>query len=154
MRILLRQQDSGFYLQPSGQWSNDRKTAREFVDATAAYWWAVEQSLPAAEVLLAFTDTSEDFVSMSVKKGRADSRRSVVDCRHPDWHRELHSQLYAGAEVDLMHFDYHLHGQSCELIAQAFDSEFQLDRVPSVKAAHFRKKPERFKRPEATGQIG
>lgn len=69
-----------------------------------------------------------------------------------DWRQKLQ-----GAEVDLIIFEYELHGQSCELIAEAFDAEFQLDRVSGIKAAHFRKKepgngdpgcPAKYRRPK------
>jgi hypothetical protein len=87
-----------------------------------------------------------------VKKHGAISERVVVDCREPEWRQELHSRLYAGSEVDLINFEYELHGQSCELIAQAFGPEFQLDRVPTAKAAHFRRRIDLFTRPGQRGQ--
>ena len=77
---------------------------------------------------------------MRRKQDEAD--RAVVDCHDPDWQKELHSRLYSGADVDLVNFEYELHGESCELIAQAFGTEFQLHRVALTKAAHFRRKSE------------
>ncbi len=64
MRILLRRQHSGLYLQPSGEWKASRETAREFEDGVSAYNWAKEGQLSAWEVLLAFADSRDDFVSM------------------------------------------------------------------------------------------
>ncbi len=64
MRVLLRQQETGFYLQPSGEWSKSRETAREFANSVVAFWWAKEQQLLGTEVLLAFANPQNDFVSM------------------------------------------------------------------------------------------
>jgi hypothetical protein len=61
--------------------------------------------------------------------------------------------LYAGAEVDLINFENGLHGSSCELIAQAFDSEFQLARVPGAQVVYFRKKADWFDRSGSPGQV-
>jgi hypothetical protein len=55
-RILLRQPLGPQYLQPDGDWSGNRETARSFVASIVAYWWAVEQRLLKAEVVLAFKD--------------------------------------------------------------------------------------------------
>ena len=75
-----------------------------------------------------------------MSKHRPNEDRALVDCTNAEWHKELHSHLYQGAEVDLINFDYELHGESCELIAQAFTMEFQMDRIPEAKSAHFRRK--------------
>ena len=66
MRILLRQQRSGLYLQASGAWGRERETARSFASSIEAYSWAIEQSLLNTEVLLAFSDEHYDMVSMRV----------------------------------------------------------------------------------------
>ncbi|HTL56833.1 MAG TPA: hypothetical protein VL361_14225 [Candidatus Limnocylindrales bacterium] len=71
---------------------------------------------------------------------RSGSKRPVVDCAHPDWKEAVHSHLYNGIEVDLINFEYSLHGESCELLAQSSTMEFKLDRDPDARAAHFRKK--------------
>ena len=66
MRILLRQQVSGLYLQVSGDWTANREGARSFSNSVEAYWWALEQALLNTDVLLAFNDENYDIVSMSV----------------------------------------------------------------------------------------
>lgn len=66
MRILLRKQPEELYLQPSGQWGKSRETAREFPGSVFAYYWAREQQLLGAEVLLAFEDAQWDVVTMRV----------------------------------------------------------------------------------------
>lgn len=66
MRILIRKQDDKLYLQPSGEWSEARETAREFDCSLFAYWWAREQELPGIEILLAFDDASYDFVPLKI----------------------------------------------------------------------------------------
>ncbi len=63
-RILLRQGQG--YLQPSGEWSEARTTAREFASSLLAYWWAKEQQLLGVEVVMAYADGQPDFVSMRV----------------------------------------------------------------------------------------
>ncbi len=67
MRILLRQK-SQRYLQPSGEWAEDRKTARDFTNSAAAYFWALEQQLFGAEVLMAFEDPRWDIVLLRAFK--------------------------------------------------------------------------------------
>ena len=62
LRILLRQQKTGFYLQPSGQWSNERESARGFDDAVVAYFWAKEQGLLGTNVLMAVSQEQDDTV--------------------------------------------------------------------------------------------
>ncbi len=61
-RVLIRRRREQDYLQPSGDWSADRNTARHFVSSVAAYWWAHEQKLLGIEVLLAFDDSAYDLV--------------------------------------------------------------------------------------------
>ncbi len=64
MRILLRQQQTGLYLQPSGEWREERRTAQTFANAVAAYVWAQGQRLPGSEILLAFDDPRHDLIAM------------------------------------------------------------------------------------------
>jgi len=66
--------------------------------------------------------------------------RPIVNCADEEWTKAVHSHLYQGLEVDLINFDFELHGQSCELMAEAFAFEFFLGRIPQERAAHFRKK--------------
>ena len=139
MRVVLRQEGTGLYLQPDGTWSLCREQAREFISASVAYWWAMEQRLLRAEVWLAYANPKDDFACMKIEPG---SKRPVIDCAHTDWKEALHSHLYNGIEADLINFQYTLHGEACELLAQAFAMEFQLDRDPSTNAAHFRKRHE------------
>src|SRR5215467_1788541 len=101
MRVVLRQSDSGLYLQPSGEWSPDRETAREFLSAVVAYWWSVEQDLM-ADVWMVLKDPTDDFACMRAQSGRT---RPLINCRHEDWSHSLHSFLYNSIEVDLMNFD-------------------------------------------------
>jgi hypothetical protein len=66
MRILLRKWTGKLYLQPSGEWSADRQSAREFTSGPVAYWWAKEQRLLGVEVVLAFDDEQFDVVTMRI----------------------------------------------------------------------------------------
>ena len=70
-RILLRKclsqrnaQQAGFYLQPTGDWSKNRKTARHFTHTVDAHWWAKEQECLDAEVVLAYSDPDRDYGCM------------------------------------------------------------------------------------------
>ena len=137
MRVVLRQPETGLYLQPSGDWAPERETAREFLSAVVAYWWAVEQKL-AAEVWFALRDSSKDFACAKVLPRE---RRPTVNGDHEDWSAILHSFLYNGIEVDLINFDFDKHAQPCALIAEAFAIEFRLDRDLQSRVAHFRRKP-------------
>ena len=138
------------FLQPDGSWNSGRETARQFLSPAVAYWWATDQRLLDAEVWLALNNPSQDFACMKIQPG---SNRALINCAHEDWKELLHSHLYKGMEADLMNFEYGLHGAACELIAQAFAMEFQLDRDPTANAAHFRKKHEwRSTTPPPTGE--
>src|SRR5689334_12901907 len=128
MRVVLRQEETGLFLQPDGTWGRCRERAREFLSASVAYWWAMEQQLLRAEVWLAHANPNDDIACMRIKPG---AKRPVIDCAHPDWKEALHSHLYHGLEADLINFEYTLHGQSCELLSQAFTMEFHLDRDPA-----------------------
>ncbi len=66
MRILLRHRETHLYLQRSGKWSSDRETAREFPTSVLAYFWAKEQRLLNAQILLAFADPRMDIACMTV----------------------------------------------------------------------------------------
>ncbi len=61
VRILLRQQGTGLYLQASGTWG-ERDSAREFDDSLTAYGWAKEKQLLGAAVLMAVEDRHQDVV--------------------------------------------------------------------------------------------
>lgn len=63
MRIVLRQPQTGFYLQHSGEWTNNRETARNFESARAALFWAKSHNLNGGEVLFAFSESKYDFVT-------------------------------------------------------------------------------------------
>ena len=136
MRVILRQPKTGLYLQSSGQWFSERVTAMEFESVVIAYWWALERSLR-AEVWLASEHSGKDSACMRVQPL---VKRPIIDCRHEDWTKALHSFLYNDIEVDLTNFNFRKHGVSCELIAQAFTLEFSLSRHPQAREAHFRKK--------------
>ncbi len=66
MRILLRQQKSEKYLQPTGEWSEERETAREFLSSVLAFLWARERKFRGVEVLMAFENPRWDFVPMTI----------------------------------------------------------------------------------------
>jgi len=68
--------------------------------------------------------------------------RPVINCRHSSWEEELQRLLFSGIAVDLVNFDYDLHGESCELLALGFSMEFNLSRDPKCKTARFRKRTE------------
>ena len=143
MRVVLRQQETGHYLQPSGEWNRNRESARQFLSAVDAYRWAIEQEMVGTEVWLALSDARKDFPCMKVQ-GRLN--RPVINCRHLSWEDELQTLLFSGIAVDLVNFNYDLHGESCELLAQGFSMEFNLSRDPTCKTAYFRKKTERHER--------
>jgi hypothetical protein len=137
MRVVLRQKETGLYLQPNGVWSPKRNSARQFENAVAAYWWAFEQGLQGTEVWLALDDTKKDFVCLTVQSG---SIHPAINCKHSGWHQTLYAHLFNGVEIDLKNFDYSRHGELCEVLARAFMMEFRLGRDPQARTAHFRKK--------------
>jgi hypothetical protein len=139
MRVVLKAGETGLYLQPNGAWSQNRESAREFVSSVEAYWWAIERGLQGTEVWLAVTDPKKDFPCITIQ---SDSNRPAINCNYSDWREALHSHLFNGIEVDLLDFDYARHGESCELLAQAFVLDFSLGRDPKGGTAHFRKKVE------------
>ncbi len=67
MCILLRQQETGKYLQPSGEWSTERETARRFDSGLVAYFWALEAGFVGVDVLLAFTDPAFDIATLRLR---------------------------------------------------------------------------------------
>ncbi len=66
MKVLLRNSRTGLFFQSSGDWDSERSTAREFLSASVAYWWAVDKHLVDTEVVVAFDEPSKDFVVMHV----------------------------------------------------------------------------------------
>ena len=64
MRILIRKREERTYLRPSGKWSPNRKTAKQFERSVFAYWWAQEQKLLGIDILMAFDDPKYDFVPL------------------------------------------------------------------------------------------
>ena len=62
LRILLRQQRTGFYLQPSGDWNEGRDTAWNFSDAVKALCFAEDKQLQGADILMAVPDQSLDII--------------------------------------------------------------------------------------------
>jgi len=62
LRILLRQQRTGLYLQASGGWGGDRDSARGFEDSIMACAWAKEQKVIGANVLMALAEEQYDVV--------------------------------------------------------------------------------------------
>src|SRR5262245_24282465 len=62
-RILLKRRKGQQYLQPSGEWTEVRETARGFPTAVIAYDWASEQELLGIDILLTFEDSKWDFVT-------------------------------------------------------------------------------------------
>ena len=70
-RILLRKSlscrhgaQAGFYLQPGGDWSGNRESARQFAHTIDAHWWAQEQAYLDAEIIVARPDPSGDYCCM------------------------------------------------------------------------------------------
>ena len=143
MRVVLRQQETGHYLQPSGEWAQNRDSARQFLSAVGAYRWAMEQQMVGTEVWLALSDARKDFACLKVQ-GRLN--RPVINCGHLSWEDELRALLFGGIAVDLVNFDYDSHGESCELLARGSSMEFNLARDPKCRTAHFRKRTECRKR--------
>jgi hypothetical protein len=138
MRILLRQPETGLFLQPTGEWTANRETAREFGGAVNAYLWASERGLFGTEVWLALIDPLKDFVCIRVQGGK---HRPVINCQHPQWNHALHSYLFDGVEVDLHDFDFGLHGEYCKTLSQSFMMDFTIDLNRDSSVAHFRKQP-------------
>ncbi len=66
MRILIRRQKGQDYLQPSGDWGQNKQTARAFASSVAAYDWAKERQLLGIDIFLSFSDPQYDFVTMRV----------------------------------------------------------------------------------------
>lgn len=64
MKVLIRKRDREIYLQPSGEWSPSRETAKQFENSSFALWWAREQQLLGIDILLAFEDPRWDFVPL------------------------------------------------------------------------------------------
>ncbi len=69
MRVLIRRRTGQLYLQPSGAWTPNRRTARNFASSLLASAWAKEQRLLDAEILLAWADPSYDFVVLRTCAG-------------------------------------------------------------------------------------
>ncbi len=59
IRVLLRN-EAGLYLQPSGEWGENRETARRFKNSSFAYFWAKEQELIRSSIIIAFPDRNRD----------------------------------------------------------------------------------------------
>jgi hypothetical protein len=66
--------------------------------------------------------------------------RPVLNCVDPDWGSRLLAYVSSQTEVDLINFDYNKHGGLCEDVARRHGMEIMLDRDPSVKTLHFRKR--------------
>ncbi len=64
VRVLVRQQQTGLYLQESGEWSDGRETAWEFGNPALAQRWVKQQKRLRLEVVLAFFDPRYDYVAM------------------------------------------------------------------------------------------
>ena len=138
MHILLRQPGTGRFLQPTGEWTRNKKTARQFGSAVNAYLWASERGLIGTEVWLALLDPLKDFVCIRVQAGE---HRPVINCQHTEWSHALYSYLFDGVEVDLQDFDYSLHGERCKELSESFMMEFTIDLNRDTSVAHFRKQP-------------
>ncbi len=136
MRVLLRHQETGLYLQRAGGWDSNRETALEFVNAVVAYSWALEAKLERSEVVLTFTEPHTDLVCVRVQTV---SNRPVINCHDAGWNLMLYSTLDNGLEIDLVDFDKRVHGQSCELLARAFALNFSLNGDSQAKTAYFRR---------------
>lgn len=73
-RILLRKHldprdgaQAGFYLQPGGDWGENRESARQFAHTVDAHWWAKEQEYLRAEIILAYPDPGRDYSCMRAR---------------------------------------------------------------------------------------
>ena len=136
MRVLLRQPETGLFLQPTGEWNHNRETARAFASAVTAYFWALERDLLGTEVWLALVDPRRDFVCITVLGG---THRPVINCQHSEWSHALHAYLFDGVEVDLRDFDFSLHGECCKRLSESFLMDFSVDSKGDSSIAHFRK---------------
>lgn len=68
MRILLRQQRTGLYLQLPGKWTGDRETASTFDTSADAIDWAHQHQIADCEIVMAFPDPRFDFVSLRLTR--------------------------------------------------------------------------------------
>jgi hypothetical protein len=67
MQVLLRKKTAPLYLQPSGEWTDCRATARVFGTTLLAYCWAKEEQLLDAVILLAFAYPQKDIVLFALR---------------------------------------------------------------------------------------
>jgi hypothetical protein len=67
--------------------------------------------------------------------------RPIIDCSQNRWEALLDGHVRQGREADLVNFDYNLHGQFCEFLADKYHLEFRLSRDPALKEAHLRGPP-------------
>jgi hypothetical protein len=64
MKVLILKGE--LYLQPTGEWSANRETAREFESSSAAYQWAREQLIADYQVVLESDGPAYDFVPLKL----------------------------------------------------------------------------------------
>jgi len=75
----------------------------------------------------------------NIKRGVSKCQRVInIDCRDKDWKSRLKLGLQADKAVSLVHFDYTVDGQFCEMLALAHNYGFRLD-APG-ETGHFKKK--------------
>lgn len=67
--------------------------------------------------------------------------RPIINCSQIGWEVLLDGHVRRGREADLTNFDYDLHGQFCEYLADKYHLEFRLSRDPALKEAHLRGPP-------------
>jgi hypothetical protein len=66
-RILIRRGKDGAYLQPDGQWTQARDTARAFENCNQAFFHASANELAGIEILFAFDpEQCYDFVALRI----------------------------------------------------------------------------------------
>jgi hypothetical protein len=68
LRILLRQPDTGMYIQSSGEWGAERNSARDFDSSLLAYEWAKENGFLGSAVLMAVGPEQFDTVLARVQR--------------------------------------------------------------------------------------
>ena len=61
----------------------------------------------------------------------------VINCRSPDWKKQLKGSLQDGFEVELTNFDYTFDGVLCETLATNHRMIFKLNAPASI--GYFRK---------------
>ncbi len=70
MRVLLRHPKTGRFYQAARKWTDDPTAARDFEHSAQALFFAQQQNLTGAEILMSFEDPGYDFVVARVEPAK------------------------------------------------------------------------------------